>query len=216
MLSKRRAWHNDTLFDLCGCPTAVPSLQPKPDAAQQALQQISMAVVTAVPIALQAAMNAGSFNQAPDAQDANKPRVSAGDIAAAREIWSNQASSYDRLTCAPFNGHPKLLSERPSAAAEVLAQQLLADAAVAVNASHAGFISNAVVQAKKKAAAGDVAAVSWDGKNTLGATFYPAGPLAAADVALAGNVMSDVAGSLMPWMWVQVGMLNCCCCCCCS
>lgn len=46
--------------------------------------------------------------------------------------------------------------------------------------------------------------MSWDGKVTLGARFYPEGPLAAADVALAGKIMSDQAYNLVPWMRVQV------------
>jgi hypothetical protein len=171
-----------------------------------------MAVVTSVPIALQAAMNTGAFNQAPDANNMNRPRVSAGDIAAGRELWSNQASSYDRMTCVPFNGRSGLLSDRPPAAAGLLMQQQLAAAAVAVNATRAGF-SSSIAQSRGKAAAaaaaaaGDLATVSWDGKVTLGATFYPEGPLANADVAFAGNVMSDLAYNLVPWMRVQVSGL---------
>jgi hypothetical protein len=167
-----------------------------------------MAVVTSVPIALQAAMNNGAYNQAPDAQEINQPKVSAGDIAAGRDLWSNQASLYDKLSCVPFNGHQRLLADRPTAAAELLAAQQLAAAAAAVNATRAGFDSLAVrssSRAAAAAAAGDLAAVSWDGDVTLGAAFYAQGPLVDADVALAGNVMSDLAQNLMPWMRVQVG-----------
>jgi hypothetical protein len=195
------------------CCIAEPLLQPKPAAAQQALQQITMAVVTSVPIALQAALNNGAYNQAPDAQDFNQPRVSAGDIAAGRDLWSNQANLYDRLSCVPFNGHQRLLTDRPTAAAELLAQQQLAAAAAAVNATRAGFDSLVVTSSGRAAAAaaaaaaasGGLAAVSWDGEVTLGASFYPEGLLVDADVALAGNVLSDLAQNLVPWMRVQVG-----------
>jgi hypothetical protein len=173
-----------------------------------------MAVVTSVPIALQAAMNNGAYNQAPDAQVINQPKVSAADIAAGRDLWSIQASLYDRLSCAPFNGHQRLLADQPTAAAELLAAQQLAAAAAAVNATRAGFDSLAVrsggraAAAAAAAAADDMAAVSWDGEVTLGASFYPQGPLVAADVALAGNVMFDLAQNLMPWMHVQVSFFS--------
>lgn len=202
---------------------AEPQLQPQPADRSQAVQQITLALISALPVAVNSALEERGSDSIPGAGDASKPKVTPVDIAAGRELWLKQASEYDKLTCPPFNGKQALLSTSQPAEATVLAQieqakRHLANAskqaASAVRAAHRKhlYATGAKLTADAKAAAiaataaapGQLAAIAWDGGVTLGATFFAQGPSSEPDVQRAGNVLADMAHNMVPWVKVQV------------
>ncbi|KAF8057273.1 Wscd1 [Scenedesmus sp. PABB004] len=189
-----------------------PARTPRPAGASDA-QQLTLAVVTAMPLAIRSALVDGA-SQLPEVDDFSAGAVPPADIAAGRALWESQASSYDRMTCLPFNGHSALLSgaaERgagPQAALAAARRAAVARVTAArprFDARRAAAAALAARDEASAAAGGEaLAQLAWDGNLTLGARFATTGAMSGPEVELAADVVTDTMSGLMPWMVVQV------------